>query len=52
MPVAMYFQGANRMGIRDLYREVMALNMMDDNDRKESVARTFFQKLNGMKLPE
>jgi 4-hydroxybutyrate---CoA ligase (AMP-forming) len=48
----MYFQGANRMGIRDLYREVMALNMVDDNDRKESVARTFFQKLNAMKLPE
>ena len=40
------------MGMRDLYREVMALNMMDDDDRKESVAKTFFQKLNTMEMPE
>ena len=30
----------------------MALNMMDDDDRKESVARAFFQKLNTMEMPE
>jgi 4-hydroxybutyrate---CoA ligase (AMP-forming) len=40
------------MGMRDLYREVMALNMMDDNDDKESVARTFFQKLNALEMPQ
>ena len=40
------------MGMRDLYREVMALNTMDDDDRKESVARAFFQKLNTMEMPK
>ena len=40
------------MGMRDLYKEVMALNMMDDNDDKEAVAKTFFQNLNTMKMPQ
>jgi len=40
------------MGIKALYKEVMELNMMDDNDRKEAVARDFFQRLNTMKMPE
>ncbi len=40
------------MGMENLYREVMDLNMMDDNDRKEAAARTFFGKLNSMELPE
>ena len=30
----------------------MALNTMDDDDRKESVARAFFQKLNTMEMPK
>ena len=40
------------MGMENLYKEVMDLNMMDDNDQKEAVARTFFEKLNKMDLPE
>ncbi len=40
------------MGMENLYREVMDLNMMDDNDEKEGVARTFFEKLNFMEMPE
>lgn len=36
----------------NLYREVMALNMMDDNDQKEAAAKAFFEKLNAMALPE
>jgi acetyl-CoA synthetase/4-hydroxybutyrate---CoA ligase (AMP-forming) len=40
------------MGMENLYREVMDLNMMDDNDRKRDVAKAFFEKLNFMKLPE
>jgi 4-hydroxybutyrate---CoA ligase (AMP-forming) len=40
------------MGMQDLYREVMKLNMMDDNDLKKDTARAFFEKLNYMKLPE
>jgi len=35
-----------------LYREVMDLNMMEDNEQKEAVAKTFFEKLNNMELPE
>ncbi|MEE4166186.1 MAG: AMP-binding protein [Desulfocapsaceae bacterium] len=38
--------------MENLYREVMDLNMMDDNDEKEGVARTFFEKLNFMEMPE
>ena len=40
------------MGMENLYREVMDLNMMDDNDRKRDVAKAFFEKLNFMKMPE
>lgn len=40
------------MGMENLYREVMNLNMMDDNDSKRDAARAFFEKLNFMKLPE
>ncbi len=40
------------MGMENLYREVMDLNMMDDNEDKEGVARAFFEKLNAMDLPE
>jgi 4-hydroxybutyrate---CoA ligase (AMP-forming) len=40
------------MGMENLYREVMSLNMMDDNDQKEAVAKSFFEKLNFMTLPE
>lgn len=39
------------MVMKELFREVMELNMMDDNDRKEAVAKAFFQKLNTMKMP-
>ncbi|MEA1967152.1 MAG: AMP-binding protein, partial [Thermodesulfobacteriota bacterium] len=34
------------------FKEVMAINMMDDNDQKESKAKAFFEKLNFMELPE
>ena len=40
------------MGMEDLYREVMDLKMMDDNDQKRDVAKAFFEKLNFMQLPE
>ncbi len=41
------------MGMEDLYKEVMDLNMMDDNDKnKEVVAKAFFEKLNYMEMPE
>ena len=40
------------MGMENLYKEVMDLNMMDDNGEKEAVAKAFFEKLNSMELPE
>jgi 4-hydroxybutyrate---CoA ligase (AMP-forming) len=40
------------MGMETLYKEVMDLNMMEDNDQKKAVAKAFFEKLNFMKLPE
>jgi 4-hydroxybutyrate---CoA ligase (AMP-forming) len=40
------------MGMENLYKEVMDLNMMDDNSEKEGVAKAFFEKLNSMELPE
>ncbi len=40
------------MSMAKLYREVMDLNMMDDNDQKRDVAKAFFEKLNFMELPE
>jgi len=38
--------------MENLYREVMDLNMMEDNEQKEGVAKAFFEKLNHMELPE
>ena len=40
------------MGMENLYKEVMDLNMMADDDRKKETAKTFFEKLNFMKMPE
>ncbi len=40
------------MGMESLYKEVMNLNLMDDNDLKRDTAKTFFEKLNAMDLPE
>ena len=40
------------MGMETLYKEVMDLNMMDDNEQKGAVAKAFFEKLNFMKMPE
>jgi len=40
------------MGMKDLFKEVMDLNMMDDNDKKEAKAKVFFEKLNHMTFPE
>ena len=40
------------MGMETLYREVMDLNMMEDNEQKKAVAKAFFDKLNFMKMPE
>jgi len=40
------------MGIETLYKEVMDLNMMADNDEKKDAAKAFFEKLNAMELPE
>lgn len=40
------------MGIETLYKEVMDLNMMADNEDKNAAAKAFFKKLNAMELPE
>jgi acetyl-CoA synthetase/4-hydroxybutyrate---CoA ligase (AMP-forming) len=40
------------MGMETLYKEVMDLNMMEDNEQKKAVAKAFFEKLNFMKLPD
>ncbi|MCP4116606.1 MAG: AMP-binding protein [Desulfobacteraceae bacterium] len=40
------------MGMENLYKEVMELNGMEDNDQKEATAKAFFEKLNAMALPE
>jgi len=40
------------MGMEDLYREVMNLNDMDDNDDKRDAAKAFFEKFNAMEIPE
>ncbi len=40
------------MGMKDLFKEVMDINMMDDNDDKDAAAKAFFEKLNYMELPE
>ena len=38
--------------MKQIYKEVMAVNAMEDNDEKEAAARAFFEKLNAMPLPE
>ena len=40
------------MSMDKLYREVMDLNEMDDNDSKKDAAKKFFDKLNYMEMPE
>ncbi|SMC94621.1 acetyl-CoA synthetase/4-hydroxybutyrate---CoA ligase (AMP-forming) [Desulfocicer vacuolatum DSM 3385] len=40
------------MAMENLYKEVMEINMMEDNDNKEAAAKAFFEKLNFMELPE
>ncbi len=40
------------MSMENLYREVMDINLMDDNDHKKDAAKAFFEKLNYMQLPE
>ncbi|MDY0222086.1 MAG: AMP-binding protein, partial [Desulfobacterium sp.] len=40
------------MGLENLYKEVMDLNLMADNDQKEAAAKAFFERLNHQKLPE
>ncbi|MGB3210115.1 MAG: AMP-binding protein [Desulforhopalus sp.] len=40
------------MSMENLYREVMDLNMMADNDQKRDVAKAFFEKFNFMEIPE
>lgn len=40
------------MAMENLYKEVMEINMMDDNENKEVAAKAFFDKLNFMELPE
>ncbi|SLM29921.1 AcsM1 [Desulfamplus magnetovallimortis] len=38
--------------MKKLYRDVMELNMMEDNEKKEAAAKAFFETLNFMELPE
>ena len=40
------------MGMDSLYREVMDLNFMEDDEKKRDVAKAFFEKLNFMEKPE
>ncbi|MBW1635517.1 MAG: AMP-binding protein [Deltaproteobacteria bacterium] len=40
------------MGMENLYKEVMDINLMDDNDLKKDAAKAFFERLNFMDLPE
>jgi len=40
------------MSMVNLYKEVMDLNLMDDNDQKREKAKEFFDKLNAMTLPD
>ncbi|MGW8192796.1 MAG: acyl-CoA synthetase [Desulforhopalus sp.] len=40
------------MGMKNLYREVMDINAMEDNDAKRGAAKAFFEKLNSMEIPE
>jgi acetyl-CoA synthetase/4-hydroxybutyrate---CoA ligase (AMP-forming) len=36
----------------NLYKEVMDINMMEDDSRKDDAAKSFFERLNRMELPE
>ncbi|GAB6144883.1 acyl-CoA synthetase [Desulfocicer niacini] len=40
------------MAMENLYKEVMEINMMEDDNNKEATAKAFFEKLNFMELPE
>ena len=40
------------MGMENLYKDVMVLNMMEDNEQKATAAKAFFDKLNAMAMPE
>ncbi len=40
------------MKMKALYRQVMDINMMADNEHKESAAKGFFETLNTMEIPE
>ncbi len=40
------------MDIRNFYKDAMKINMMEDNEQKESAAKDFFKKLNFMEIPE
>jgi 4-hydroxybutyrate---CoA ligase (AMP-forming) len=37
--------------MKELYRDVIRINQMEDNSDKEDAARIFFEKLNAMTLP-
>ncbi len=40
------------MSMDKLYKEVMEINLMEDDDRKDAAAKAFFERLNFMELPE
>ena len=40
------------MSMINLFKEVMDINMMEDDDRKDAAAKSFFERLNHMELPE
>lgn len=40
------------MGMDQIYRNAIAINQMADDDKKQEAAKAFFEKLNGMKLPD
>jgi acyl-coenzyme A synthetase/AMP-(fatty) acid ligase len=40
------------MGLENVYREMMNINLTDDNEEKSAASRAFFDKLNNMRLPE
>lgn len=40
------------MSMTDLYKEVMDINTMEDDERKDSAAKSFFERLNTKELPE
>ncbi len=40
------------MSMVNLYKEVMDINMMEDDSRKNDSAKSFFERLNRMELPE